>query len=506
MTENFSTRELAAQCIMPRLNIENFLTDENYRERIFSFVEQGIGGFCIFTGSMQQAADVIAQLQQKAKIPLLFSGDFEWGTAMRLEDGTAFPYAMALGQNKILKNTYLVAQAIAREAKAIGVHWNFAPVCDVNSNPENPIISIRAFGDEPETVAAHAAAYIDGTQKEKILACAKHFPGHGDTSVDSHLQLPLLPFKRKRFDDVEFVPFREAISRGVKSVMVGHLEVPGLDEGSGLPASLNPVVVTKILREEFSFDGIVVTDALDMHAIADNYSNAQVGVLALKAGIDVILLPENPEECLNGLEKFLSENSEWLEKAKISAERILDAKKWCGLFEREKFSLDEKTINEHRTLALKAAQAGIKFSGEKNFIPLDKYKQIAGFCYISGEDIQPGVDFFQYLAQLVEVNSDFGFFDENISEQDLTEFQDATKDADIFVFALFSKVRAYEGRVGLPEKLFDVAKKLSQGKPTIAVILGHPDPKNFSADCTIFTFSDSLPSIGAAALALAGRV
>jgi beta-glucosidase-like glycosyl hydrolase len=503
MTKISSPRLLAAQCIMPDLQIDQYLQSEDYREKIHKLIDEGIGGFCIFKATPEETARVITELQSRAAIPLLFSADFEFGTAMRLEGGTAYPHAMALGKGDVA-TTEEVGRSIAEEAKSLGVHWNFAPVCDVNSNPNNPIISIRAFGETVEEVVPHSDAYIRGTQSAGVIACAKHFPGHGDTLIDSHMELPVLTFSRERFEELEFIPFKTAISAGVRSIMVAHLAVPELQKGETVPASLSRKVITDVLKNELAFKGLVVTDALDMKAIADNYGSGEASVMALKAGADVVLMPTEPGEALDAIHKALESGELSLEEMKDSVEKIINEKEWCGLLKGGKLEYSATEGNSTK-LGLIAARKAITVTGNAELLPLDQFKNIAGFALMCDEEIQPAAQFFQFLAQTCEQNSDFGFIDENISEADLKAFKEGTKDAEVVLFAIFSRVKSYKGCVGIPQKFHDVARYLAHGKKSIALILGHPYEDNFPADTIIYTYSDSLASIAASALVLGGR-
>ena len=240
--QDWQNEKLAAKCVFPRLTTERFFSDSEYKSEIVKLIILGVGGFCIFTGTDDEVGRMTEELQLSAEIPLLFCADFEHGLPMRLQGGTAFPHAMALGIADNPEVTEQIGRAIAVESRTIGVHWNLSPVCDINSNPKNPIINIRSFGENKEIVTKHSLSYISGTQSEKVLACAKHFPGHGDTDVDSHLALPVLRKSIKEIEDLELKSFEAAIKNGVKSIMVAHLAIPAIDE-SNTPASLSENII-----------------------------------------------------------------------------------------------------------------------------------------------------------------------------------------------------------------------------------------------------------------------
>jgi beta-glucosidase len=259
----------------------------------------GVGGVILLGGSAVEVGVRSQQLQAWANIPLLLAADIEEGVGQRFAGATQFPPPMALAAiaQRDLALACEYAQAMgavtAQEASAIGLNWILAPVVDVNNNIDNPVINVRAFGDTPDQVGQLSRAFIHGAQQFPVLTTAKHFPGHGDTAVDSHLHLPEILHDRARLNQVELAPFRAAIASGVDAVMTAHLRVPVLD--AQYPATLSPAMLTQLLRRELGFDGLVVTDALIMGAIADRYGPYEAAVLALEAGADVLLMPPDPE-------------------------------------------------------------------------------------------------------------------------------------------------------------------------------------------------------------------
>ena len=284
---NWNNIKKAAQCVFPRLNINSFIENNDYKKTIIELVKIGCGGFCIFDGDTLTVRKTIAELQHYAEIPLLFCADFENGLQMRLSDGTSFPHHYALA--KTGNYTEKIANAIAKETKNIGIHWNLAPVCDINSNPKNPVINVRSFGEDKNIVSKNVVNYINGLHSENIISCAKHFPGHGDTQTDSHTAFPVITKTLLELEQNEMIPFKEAINSGAKAVMLGHLVVKSI---SDMPISLSCEAV-KYLRNKLHFNGIILTDALDMQSIIDIYGD-EASVFAFKAGVDIILMPQNP--------------------------------------------------------------------------------------------------------------------------------------------------------------------------------------------------------------------
>ena len=235
-------------------------------------------------------AAFLNRLQRIAKVPLLVGGDFERGASMRVAGTTVFPHAMAFGAAGDPEFSRFEGQVTAQEARALGVHWVYAPVADVNVNPDNPVLNIRSFGEDPQAVAAQVAAFIEGAHSDRrkyVLTTAKHFPGHGDTSVDSHLNLATIPASRERLESVELVPFRAAIAAGTDAVMTAHVAVPALGPPD-LPATLSPATLTGLLRGELGFKGLVITDALDMGGIVKGFPAGDAAVRAIEAGADTL--------------------------------------------------------------------------------------------------------------------------------------------------------------------------------------------------------------------------
>jgi beta-N-acetylhexosaminidase len=285
-----------------------------------------------------EAAMFANQLQRESELPLILAADFERGLAMRFTSTTGFPHAMAFAATGKLEYAATLGRVTAEESRAIGVEWNFFPVADVNSSPANPIINTRAFSEDPAEVGAFAAAYIKAARENGLLTTAKHFPGHGDTDTDSHLGLARVTGDRARLDAVELVPFRKAIEAGVDSVMVAHLTVPALEPDPERIATTSPAVVTRLLRGELGFRGVVVTDAMDMNALTRLFTgepgtstSGRAAVEAVKAGNDVILLPADLDASFNALLAAVQSGEISEERIDASVRRILRLKASVGL-------------------------------------------------------------------------------------------------------------------------------------------------------------------------------
>ncbi|MBV8864413.1 MAG: hypothetical protein JO210_03330 [Acidobacteriaceae bacterium] len=289
-----------------------------------------------------EMAAFINHMQREAKTPLLVASDFERGASMRVAQTARFPYLMAFGAAHDVEAIRRLGAATAREARALGVNWVFAPDADVNNNPENPIINTRSFGEDPQAVAGDVAAFIDGAHSDPgnyVLLSAKHFPGHGDTAEDSHMQLARLDQPKERIESLELVPFRAAIAHGVDSIMTGHLAVPAF-EPEPVPATVSRNVLTNLLREELGFKGLVVTDALEMEAVTSLYPGGQAAVRAIEAGADVLLMPPDPEACIGAIMNAVGRKEISLQRLNASVQKVLAAKQRVGLFRNRLVNLD----------------------------------------------------------------------------------------------------------------------------------------------------------------------
>lgn len=335
--ESLSLAEQVAQMVVVRASGHLFDQQIQYPdwepplETLRQWVnELGVGGVILLGGSAAELALRIEQLQGWASVPLLVAADVEEGVGQRFAGATAFPPPMALGaiaQTDLPQACQLAAEmggAIAQEAQAIGLNWVLAPVVDVNNNPDNPVINVRAFGDTPETVGKLASAFIQGAKPYPVLTCAKHFPGHGDTATDSHLDLPQIPHDRDRLQSIEWPPFQEAIASGVEAVMSAHLLIPQLDPL--YPATLSPRILEGELRQRMGFEGLIVTDALVMGAIANRYGATEAPVLAVEAGADILLMPVDPAAAIQAVVEAVETGRIPADRIRQSVERIWRAK------------------------------------------------------------------------------------------------------------------------------------------------------------------------------------
>lgn len=498
---------LAAKIIMPRLQLDNYIGFDDYKTYIKRLIDLGVESFCLFGKvNLDDIKKVLAELNSYAEKELLYSADLEFGLKMRFNEGTGFPHAMALGKTADYRLTFLVAQLIAQETKNLGIHWNFAPVCDINSNNNNPIINIRSYGETPEIVSQHSSAYIKGLQEVGILSCAKHFPGHGDTEIDSHLDMPILDFDRERIFNFEMQPFIKAIENGVDSIMVGHLSIPSL-KTANYPASLS-VNTVGILRKELNFQGIILPDALEMKAVADSFDSTMAAELCLQAGNDIILIPEDVEMAIEGVENLIKKDVKLLKQVESSINRINEKFEWAKnkkLPDNLQFNQDYYLKNEK--FSLQVARKSIELNVKENLLPLDNEKPIACFAFLQKEDdMFSASTFFNFMQQALQSNFDFAFINDELEENDILAFKEGIEEAETILFAYFYKSNAYQGNIGFTEKLYSITQRLAMGKPIINIFFGNPYlAENLPAELTIKTFSDSMGSLASATMVLAGK-
>jgi beta-N-acetylhexosaminidase len=327
--DKMNLRKRIAQLFFIRANTDK---GKAYADSVAKVISsQQVGGLVFFQGGPVRQADLINQYQKLVKVPLLIAMDGEWGVGMRLDSTISYPYQMTLGAIQDNTLIYKMGRHVAYDFKRLGMQINFGPDMDINNNPDNPVIGYRSFGDNKYSVAAKGIAYLKGMQDEGLLTTAKHFPGHGDTNVDSHLDLPLLPFTRERLDTLEEYPFREAIKAGISGVMVAHMDIPALDHTKDLPSTLSRPIITGVLKDSLGFKGLVVSDAMEMKAVVKYFPDGEADVKAFLAGNDVIELSENSALAIKRIRKAIRNGEISQEEFEARVKKVLAAKYWAGL-------------------------------------------------------------------------------------------------------------------------------------------------------------------------------
>jgi len=425
-----------------------------------------------------QAAALINKLQGAARIPLLFSADLERGASMRLNDTTVFPHAMAFAAGGDAGSARAEGVITAREARAIGIQWIFYPVADVNSNPDNPIINIRSFGENAADVSRYVAAFIEGAHSDpryRVLTTAKHFPGHGDAATDTHVNLVTIPATRQHLDEVELPPFRAAIQAGVDAVMSAHVALPAIEDAA-TPATLSPAILTGLLRHDLGFRGIIVTDALEMGGIAKGFTVGDAAVRALEAGVDVLLMPSDPLAAIDAVMTAVKSGRLTRQRINESVHRILLAKARVGM-DRGKL-VNQKSISklvnlpEANAVAQGIADRSITLvRNDGALVPLRDPAKTLFLLLTENSKGDEGQAFAQELKKRVP-NANVRILDPALSPADLDALVQQSQTAESVVAAAFVSVAAYAGNVALRGAYPELLRRI--GKPIILAALGSP--------------------------------
>jgi len=480
--KKMTLEEKIGQLVTPRFSQAFLSADGDALKEYEGLVrDRGIGGIILSAGEPYETAILLNRLQRLAKVPLLISADLESGTGSKIGGATLFPPLMSLGAAGSEELAYAMGRVTALEARAVGIHQDYAPVVDVNVNPDNPIINTRSVGEDPEYVSRMAVAFVKGAQENGLIATAKHFPGHGDTAVDSHRQLPTITADRARLDKVELLPFKRVIDAGIQSIMTAHLAVPALDPTADLPATLSPAITAGLLRKDMGFKGLIVTDALDMGGVTNAFTPEDSSLRALMAGADVILMPPTPIKVMAYLAEAVRSGRVPMARVDESVRRILEAKARLGLNKYRTVDVDALPFK----LGTKAnlAQAMKVFEGaatlvknEGGLLPLAAVgKRIAVFALSSDlGDYHAGQAFVNAMMKK-NPGCEAYFADGDTGRESLGEAEAKAAGADAVVFALFSTLRSWKGTVDLDPKHIELVKRVAAGgTPVIVVSFGSP--------------------------------
>jgi beta-N-acetylhexosaminidase len=463
-------------------------------ERVVEMVEeQGVGGLIVSVGSPTEVAAKLNAMQERAGVPLLVAADLERGAGFRLRGAvflpgtivlggaTEFPSLMALGAVGDTALAYEMGRVTGLEALAVGIHVPFAPVLDVNVNPDNPIINIRSLGEDPLQVARLGRAFVRGVQDVGAVATGKHFPGHGDTETDSHLELPVIRATPKRLREVELFPFQSAIDEGMGGIMTAHIAVPALDGDEGLPSTLSRRILTDLLREEMGFGGIVFTDAMDMFAVDRRFDREEAAVLALEAGADVLLMPPDPEAARRGVVEAVRSGRLSEERLDRSVRRILSVKSDLGLDERREVPVEEVPrrvgIPDHEALAQEVADRSITLlKNERNLLPLlgTRSARVLSVTYRRPSDLLAGryVDAGLRRRYPRLVTAELW---RDTPEEVYDGLLDRARRSALVVVSLHVTTVSYSGSVAIPGEVVEFLEALAgSGTPHIVISFGNP--------------------------------
>lgn len=477
---------------------------EFYQDIKKQVTENKVGGIVVFGAPVYDTAVLINRLQADAKIPLLISVDAETGIGMRFENTTIFPWAMAVGATGNPDFARKIGVITGREARAMGIHHVYSPVVDVNNNANNPVINVRSYGENPDEVGRFGAAMVEGVQSSNAIATVKHFPGHGDTAVDSHSGLPIINLPRERFDKVELVPFRKAIEAGVASVMIAHISLPQIDneqiqplknpvlpiysesvetpkESATIPATLSKKVQTDLLRNQMNFQGLIVSDAMDMSGLTLYIGQEEAAVRAIEAGTDLLEKPADAAAMIRGIVNAVKSGRLTEERINQSARKLLAWKHQMGLFKQKITPIDsiDKIVSskEVRDLADEVGKQAITLVKDdgKN-LPLAKDKKIFILAVTNGPDITFVANTLTRILRQNGYRFEFAALDERSTEADQNRAFERASKSDVVIAALYGRVRSGARNSGmLPPAGANVLQKiLASEKPLINISFGNP--------------------------------
>jgi len=513
LLEELSVEQKVGQLIMPWLAGSYVATEADAFDTVAAWIDEfGIGGISISIGSPLDVAAKLNRFQERSNLPLIVSADLEYGPGMRLVGSTAFPMPMAIGATGNETDAYELGRITALEAHAVGIHWTFSPVADINNNPNNPIINTRSFGESPEDVARLISAYIRGATDYGLFTTAKHFPGHGDTGVDSHIDVPVLDACWDRLDSLELVPFRAAIDAGVTSVMTAHIALPCLSPDDPLPATLSPLMMTDVLKDSLGFEGVTVTDALTMGAIVRRFGTGEATVRAFLAGSDLLLSPGKIREAHQAMVAAIRSGRISMDRLNRSVARILQLKEDAGLFDHRTVDLDAigdvVGKREHQEIADDVAQRALTLVQRG---PIDafqaEHKTIAMITYAEETNVRMGGTLLLELrAQGFSVQS-FRLY----PQSGPMSYDSAQAVIDANPAVLFaSSVRPISGRghIALPEAMASMITATAENKPAVLASFGSPYLMNQITDFSggyLLAWSPADASQRAVARALSGQ-
>jgi beta-glucosidase-like glycosyl hydrolase len=461
---NAPLQEKLYQLIIARLEGKD-LQSHHYQDTLMRLVERGIGGFILFGGRQDEVRAFIQRVQRMAGIPLFIASDVERGVGQQVDGNTLFPCQMAIAAATDRSDAHdvsmleLAIQSIAREADYVGINMPLIPVLDVNQDPDNPIICTRAFSDDPDVVTWFGVRYIAILEQYGLVSCAKHFPGHGDTSIDSHISLPVIRKPYKELINCDLMPFRAAVRHGVSSIMIGHLSIPAIDS---MPASLSPAIHA-LLREDLGFQGLILTDALTMSAL-DHIP--EVGACCLNAGADILLHPADPNEMVNTLTSALLAGQLHEDRIGAALTRIIRRKEALAAIRTRDINyrihtLLSSRLSEKSISALKFSPGILPLLGESNMHVL-----------MAGDREPADRSVLRNLSKNVVMLEEY---------TDSADLHDST-----VIVALFTSVAAWKGSAGIPEdKREQIRKIIRRSQKSIVISFGIPYPLRYFPESDI---------------------
>jgi beta-N-acetylhexosaminidase len=466
---------------------------EQYHRLRGEILDLGVGGCIVFGGNVDSTPELIGDLTEVSPHPLIVASDLERGLGQQLEGGTVFPSQMAMGAGGVPDLAFAQGWVTGIEARAVGMNLVFAPVADVLTEPSNPIIGVRSYGQEPLAVADLCSAFIQGCQAWGVGATAKHFPGHGATTLDSHIELPVVPADRATIEGRDLIPFRAAVAAGARAVMTAHVAYPGLGSGDS-PATLSTDILDGMLRRDLGFDGLIVTDALIMGAVVRSVGPGEAAVRALEAGCDVLLVPADVVAAIDAVHAAVLSGRLSEERIERSLARIDGFHEWAGSCEEpdsppeglrpdvacmlEEFRPGEESrrtegSRSHNAVALEIARRGVTLLRDHGLVPCDaaayRPSRAAAFALGGGA---AGANLLWLRSEMDARIPGLGIAaaDEATSDEEVGRMEDAARRAECILVAVFDEVAAWRGRAGPSDRLVSILGRLARACPRTVVI------------------------------------
>lgn len=505
--QHLSLEEQIGQLIMIRAHTDK---SQAYKKQVRQKIkDHKIGGVCFFQGGPLRQAHLTRDYQSVSKVPLLVATDGEWGLGMRLDSTLSYPYQMTLGaiQDNHLIN--MMGKAIGKELKAIGVNMNFAPVLDVNNNPQNPVINFRSFGENPRKVFKKGIQYAHGLQSQDVIACGKHFPGHGDTDQDSHHTLPVIHSSAKEMRDIHMLPFRKAANEGIGAIMTSHIHVPALDNIKDHPASLSKEILKNTLRKKYNYHGLLITDALEMAGVSQEYSNKEIAVKALSAGTDILLMPKDLENTISAI-KASVKNGELSKKDIANKCRKMLIYKFFS--NRNKSPAKHPTDGQikqilnkkyHKDLIQKLYKKAITLLKNDNVLPIENPDEKEIAVITSGKHKAP--NFVREIRRYASVDN--YHISTYASRSKYSRMVDKLSKYDLVITGMLSSDPYPSSNYGFSQRAFDFTEILAEKTQTAMVLFGNPYAlkaldKPFNSSMLIIAYQNNKYTHKAAARAL----
>jgi len=474
--KSLSMEEKIGQLIFVRANYSG----KKYINEVDDYIENyNIGGVVFFRSDPVSQVLKTNYWNSLAKTPLMVAMDAEWGIGMRLSNTVKYPLQMALGASQNEEQLYQMGIQIAEQCKRMGIHMNFAPVVDVNSNSDNPVIGMRSFGENPEDAGFKAAKYMHGMQDGGIIACAKHFPGHGDTETDSHLTLPLVKAKKRDLRNMELVPFEFLIEEGVASIMTAHLSVPALDRNKKRPSSLSYAIVSKLLKNKMEFEGLIITDGLDMKGVTKYYKKGEVAREAFEAGNDILLIPDDVDASIKSIRDLIDRKPEYMQRLEESCKKILTYKYLSGASLRQDIDttnlISDLNKDEYWKLSEDLGHSSITLLQNKNeIIPISYPDTLKASVIVIGYE---NTEFEKVISDFMDVDIHYLSHKSDISEKQ--KIVSEISDANLVIVALTNTKISASNKFGISDSDIQFINNLSLKKKTILSIFASPYALNF---------------------------